>query len=157
MTHYLPHCFVYFVPTNSRAYIFIFLNPCPPNRSTCPPPHWPWSSIVHITAQLWHYKLLHIYVVPFTSGFYMLKLWVDCVCPQISVAKVKNCCLCHSHSRCNLHCNLSGTGPWPWGFPTSHLYLQAYTVAVTLKHTHSWQYICEQSPGAYAFLLIIFH
>ena len=42
--------------------------------------------------------------VPFTSGSSMLKLWVDCVCPQMSVAKVESCWLQDNYP----------TVPQPW-------------------------------------------
>ena len=44
-----------------------------------------------------HYNIKFSCAVAFTSGSYKLMLWVDCVCPQMSVAKVKNCWLQDSY------------------------------------------------------------
>ena len=44
-----------------------------------------------------HYKIKYSCAVPFNSGSYMFKLWVDCSCPQICVAKVENCWLLDSY------------------------------------------------------------
>ena len=44
-----------------------------------------------------HYKIKYSCAVLFTSGSYMLKLWVDCGYPQMSLAKVENCWLQDSY------------------------------------------------------------
>ena len=45
----------------------------------------------------YHSKIKFSCAVPFTNGSYMLKLWVDCVFPQMTVAKVGNCWLQDSY------------------------------------------------------------
>ena len=42
---------------------------------------------------LLHDKLKYSCAVLFTSGSYMTRLWVDCVCPQMNLVKVEHCWL----------------------------------------------------------------
>ena len=54
-----------------------------------------WKICQNMVRTTLHLK--YSWALPFSSCSYMLKLWVDSVCPQMTVAKVENCWLYDSY------------------------------------------------------------